>query len=70
MSGKMGGSDLRGTMAVDQGKERTLLKADVISDNLLGKDVGTFIGARPAGQKGTGGGWANGSADRRQGASR
>ena len=52
MSGKMGGSDLRGTMAVDLGKERTLLKADVISDNLLGKDVGTFIGARPAGQEG------------------
>ena len=52
MSGKMGGSDLRGTMAVDAGKDRPLLKADVISDNLLGKDIGTFIGARPAGQEG------------------
>lgn len=52
MTGKMGGSDLRGTMALDTGKKRPLLKANVISDNLLGKDIGTFIGARPAGQEG------------------
>jgi AsmA family protein len=52
MSGRMGGSDLRGRIAVDTAKERPLLKADVISDNLLAKDIGPFIGARPGGEKG------------------
>ena len=52
MSGKMGGSDLRGMMAIDLGKERPLMKANVTSDNLLAKDSGPFIGARPGGQAG------------------
>lgn len=52
MSGKMGGSDVRGVVAIDIGKERPFLKADVISNNLLDKDLGTFIGARPSGQEG------------------
>ena len=52
MSGRMGGSDMRGTVAVDTGRERLLLKADLVSDNLLAKDLGPFIGARPGGKEG------------------
>jgi uncharacterized protein involved in outer membrane biogenesis len=52
LSGRMGGSDMRGTVAVDTGRDRLLLKADVVSDNLLAKDLGPVIGARPGGQAG------------------
>jgi uncharacterized protein involved in outer membrane biogenesis len=48
----MGGSDMRGTVGVDTGRERLLLKADLVSDNLLAKDLGPFIGARPGGKEG------------------
>ena len=51
-SGRMGGSDMRGTVGVDTGRERLLLKADLVSDNLLAKDLGPFIGARPGGKEG------------------
>ena len=51
-SGRVGGSDMRGTVAVDTGGERLLLKADLVSDNLLAKDMGPFIGARPGGKEG------------------
>ena len=51
-SGRMGGSDMRGSVAVDMGRERLLLKADLVSDNLLAKDSGPFIGARPGGKEG------------------
>jgi AsmA family protein len=51
-SGRMGGSDMRGTVAVDTGRDRLLLKADLVSDNLLAKDLGPFIGARPGGKEG------------------
>ena len=52
MSGRMGGSDMRGMVALDTGRERLLLKADLASDNLLAKDLGPFIGASPGGQAG------------------
>jgi uncharacterized protein involved in outer membrane biogenesis len=52
VSGRIGGSDMRGTVAVDTGRERLLLKADLVSDNLLAKDLGPFIGARPGGKEG------------------
>ena len=52
VSGQMGGSDMRGTVTVDTGKERLLLKANLVSDNLLAKDLGPFIGARPGGKEG------------------
>jgi AsmA family protein len=52
VSGKMGDSDMRGMVAVNTGRERLLLKADLISDNLFAKDLGPFIGARPGGQEG------------------
>jgi uncharacterized protein involved in outer membrane biogenesis len=51
-AGRMGGSDIRGTVGVDTGGERLLLKADLVSDNLLAKDLGPFIGARPGGKEG------------------
>ena len=51
-SGRMGGSDMRGTVGVDTGGKRLLLKADLVSDNLLAKDLGPFIGARPGGKEG------------------
>jgi AsmA family protein len=51
-SGRMGGSDMRGTVGVDTGRERLMLKADLVSDNLLAKDLGPFIGARPGGKEG------------------
>ena len=49
-SGRMGGSDMRGTVGVDTGGKRLLLKADLVSDNLLAK-FGPFIGATPGGKE-------------------
>lgn len=51
-NGKLGDSDVRGTMAVDMGGERLRLKADITSDRLVFADLAPFVGARPGGQEG------------------
>lgn len=49
--GRLGGSDLRGTLAVDTGGERLHMKADLASNRLDFADLGGFIGAREGGRE-------------------
>lgn len=46
-SGKVGNSDLSGTIAVDPGKERPHVIADLSSKSVDLEDLGGFIGAQP-----------------------
>ena len=46
-SGRVGGSDLSGTMRVDTGPQRPVMKADLVSTLLDFKDLAGFIGATP-----------------------
>lgn len=46
-SGRIGGSDIAGTLAVDTGGKRPVMKADLISNVLVFEDLGPIIGSRP-----------------------
>lgn len=48
--GKVGGSDLAGSLAYDTGNERGFLKAELISNLMDSKDLGGFIGLAPSGE--------------------
>jgi AsmA family protein len=62
-AGQLGGSDLRGTLAVATGGQRPLMKADLASNKLDFADLAGFIGAEGGGSKGVQEG-ASESADR------
>ena len=47
IKGKMGDSDLSGTLSFDKSQERPLLMAKFVSQSLNFKDLGGFIGAAP-----------------------
>ncbi|MEN9437646.1 MAG: hypothetical protein RIR09_2301 [Pseudomonadota bacterium] len=47
-SGRIGGSDIAGSMQVDTGGPRTVLIADLVSNLLDFDDLGPVIGSRPA----------------------
>ncbi len=46
-SGRIGGSDIAGTLAVDTGGKRPVMNADLISNVLVFEDLGPIIGSRP-----------------------
>ena len=46
-SGRIGGSDIAGTFAVDTAGKRPAMKADLISNVLVFEDLGPIIGSRP-----------------------
>lgn len=46
-SGRIGGSDIAGTLAVDTGGKRPAMKADLVSNVLVFEDLGPIIGSRP-----------------------
>jgi uncharacterized protein involved in outer membrane biogenesis len=50
-AGRLGGSDLRGTLAVDTGRERLLMKANLASNRLDLADLAGFIGADEGGSE-------------------
>lgn len=52
--GKVGASDLRGTVSVETGGPRNLLKADLVSKRLALADLAGFIGMDPDGATATG----------------
>ncbi len=47
-SGRVGGSDLSGTIRVDTETKRPVMKADLISNTLDFKDLAGFIGGKPS----------------------
>jgi hypothetical protein len=51
-AGRLGSSDLRGTLSVDTGGERLLMKADLASNKLDLADLAGFIGAQEGGEGG------------------
>jgi uncharacterized protein involved in outer membrane biogenesis len=52
-SGRVGGSDLSGSIAVDTAPKRAVMKADLISNLLDFKDLAGFIRGKPATEDGT-----------------
>ncbi len=46
-TGRIGESDIAGSLQVDTGGKRTLMKADLVSNRLDFADLGPLIGARP-----------------------
>jgi uncharacterized protein involved in outer membrane biogenesis len=50
-SGRVGGSDLSGTIRVDTAPKRPVMKADLISTMLDFKDLAGFIGGKPVADK-------------------
>lgn len=46
-SGRIGGSDIAGTLAVDTSGKRPAMKADLVSNVLVFEDLGPIIGSRP-----------------------
>ena len=46
-SGRIGDSDIAGTLAVDTGGKRPAMKADLVSNVLVFEDLGPLIGSRP-----------------------
>lgn len=46
-AGRIGDSDIAGTLAVDVGGKRPAMKADLISNVLVFEDLGPIIGSRP-----------------------
>jgi uncharacterized protein involved in outer membrane biogenesis len=47
MQGRIGDSDMAGTISIDYGRKKPLLKADLVSDNLDFDDLAPLIGAPP-----------------------
>src|SRR4029077_3842477 len=50
-SGRVGGSDLSGTIRVDTGPKRPVMKADLASNMLDFKDLAGFVGGKPGADK-------------------
>lgn len=50
-SGRVGGSDLSGTIRVDTAPKRPVMKADLISTMLDFKDLAGFVGGKPGAEK-------------------
>lgn len=46
-SGRIGGSDIAGTFAIDTSGKRPAMKADLVSNVLVFEDLGPIIGSRP-----------------------
>jgi uncharacterized protein involved in outer membrane biogenesis len=46
LRGKVGGSDIAGTLRIDTGRERLYIAADLVSEKLDYRDVGPLIGVR------------------------